>query len=219
MTDINQEVNLLYRFLHDEVAWIHYRVQVFRQLFESDPEVHDLLRWASAWVFYLFYIDMLNGIVLSLTRLTDPAKQGKKGQYENSTLEYLINQLRRTEPGSLIEKLNHHLKTMKSLCSRIDAWRRKVAAHRDIKTVTKPPPYEPIAFDESDLALALVELRSLMNELQTSCAGRYGIAGPFDYTWPAPFDDGDSLISVLRKAFDSSAPPSTDTPTVEIGTK
>jgi hypothetical protein len=203
MENVKQEIESLYAFLHDEVAWIHYRVLVFRQLYESGTEVHDLLRWASPWVFYLIYRDLLNAIVLSLTRLIDPPQQGKGRHYKNASLEYLLGRIKVLEPGPTIDALGLHLKVMRGYCSGIRQWRSKLAAHRDITTVTEPPPFKVVSFGQRDLELALAELRSFMNLLQTSYAGRYGIVAPFNYLFPPPFDDGRSLLDVLRQAVDS----------------
>jgi AbiU2 len=216
---IQKNTRELYQHLRSEVIGVHYRWKIFRQLFFSQ-EVVDLLNSSAGRFFSMLRLDLLDLISLALGRLTDSSKSLNK--YPNVTLEQLIDSLDPNSHSELITVLRERLTDLKSKCARIENWRNKWAAHRDLHTVIEP--ITRVGFSPSDVETVLAALRSFMNEFERVCqdtnltyiydnnispeengeffreSERLKIGPPTDYQ-EFPFaDDGNTIIEILRKA-------------------
>lgn len=166
--------------------------------------------------------DLLDAIVLAFTRLTDPAKSFNK--YSNASLQQLIDSLDTQSHSALAQLLQRHLANVRNKCERIEKWRDKWAAHRDLQAVLQP--ISGIGFSPAEVEEALAGLRAFMNEFERACqdpkaecvylddnkissaefatfvseSERLRIDPPFGYDKILFPDDGDTIIELLKRA-------------------
>jgi hypothetical protein len=86
----------VFRPLCSETTFIHSKWVLFRQLFATSKDRTELLNRAAVFVFGVFQEVLYDEIVVSLFRVTDPAKQGG---FENCSLERLVNEVAADDPG------------------------------------------------------------------------------------------------------------------------
>jgi hypothetical protein len=75
-----------YHFLWTQIVWLHAEWEQFRKLFAESPAVIDTLNHTAPAFFVLLKDIMWDHVLLSISRLTDPAKQGS---HENLTVHSL----------------------------------------------------------------------------------------------------------------------------------
>ena len=116
-------------FLRTEVITLELYWHMFRQLYDAGPEVANLLHETAGIFFGGLRIMSLDNIVLRITKLTDPAKQGK---YENAALYSLVAEI---DPNNgLWSEINSKLKVLSNTCVRLRDIRDKIVSHHDAKT-------------------------------------------------------------------------------------
>ena len=151
----------LYHSLRSDVIGIHYRLRVLRQLFTSKETV-DLLNKAAIRFFTTLKWDLFDIIAIAISRLTDPAKSSKR--YHNASLQQLIDNLDPNTHTQLILSLTGILAQIKAKSPRIENWRKKWAAHRDLEVLQGQAPKPAVSLPEIDEVLALIG--KFMNEFE-----------------------------------------------------
>ena len=109
----------------EETKRLRAFTKTYRQLFGSQGVV-DVLVGAAKTTAGLIQQSFLETIILSMSRMLDPAKMGK---FENLSIEAIVCDLppRATEFERLLDDLRRDLKTIRG-------WRDKFYAHRDAET-------------------------------------------------------------------------------------
>ena len=93
-------------------------------------------------------------IVIAISRLTDPAKSLNK--FHNASLHQLIQSLDTSTTSEIIKSLTEIFSQIKRKSSRIEYWRKKWAAHRDMEVVQGLAPKPAISLIEVDEVLTLI---------------------------------------------------------------
>jgi len=106
--------------------------------------------------------DLLNTISISISRLTDSAKSFNK--YNNASLQQLISSLDSISYPELFRSLRNILAQIKAKSSRIEDWRKKWAAHRDLDVVHGSAPKPVTSLNEIDEVVSLI--RKFLNEFE-----------------------------------------------------
>lgn len=120
------EIREVFTALQDEVFWLHAKWNIHRQLFGTSEERIDLLNDFGPDLFQIIYDSLLNDVLLTMSRLTDPATSFKK---ENLTLSRLTNMIEEIDRKKLLTELT-------ALQDRTDEpfrrLRNRVIAHNDL---------------------------------------------------------------------------------------
>jgi len=151
----------LYGNIRSELIGIHYRLLLIRQLFSSQ-DTNDLLNKTAIRFFNTLKWDLLNTISISISRLTDSAKSFNK--YNNASLQQLISSLDSISYPELFRSLRNILAQIKAKSSRIEDWRKKWAAHRDLDVVHGSAPKPVTSLNEIDEVVSLI--RKFLNEFE-----------------------------------------------------
>ena len=167
MNAVSKPTRELYSNLRSEIIRIHYRLQLVRRLFVS-LDIVDLLYKTAPQFFRTLRIDLMDTIVIAISRFTDPAKSFN--QFDNASLQQLIHSLDSNIYSDLIRSLTNILDQIKAKSSRIEKWRKKWAAHRDFAVVQGLIPMPATSLVEIDVVLTL--LGSFMNEFESVCQDR-----------------------------------------------
>ena len=164
MNAISKLTRKIYHSIHLEVIGLYYRRLLIKQLF-TQKDINDLLNKTAPRFFTTFKWDLLDVIAIAISRLTDPAKSLKK--FDNASLEQLIDSLDPNSYSKLIHSLLDIHAQIKTKSSRLENWRKKWAAHRDlgvVQGITSPP---PMSMPEVDEVLAL--FGKFLNEFERVC--------------------------------------------------
>lgn len=91
-TKIPEDVSEIYEKIHAETVWLHHRWACYSELFRHTPRRIELLN-ASAPTFFFIVQELIErDVVLSFSRLTDPARDNRKN--ENISLDMLQERLK-----------------------------------------------------------------------------------------------------------------------------
>ncbi len=190
MTLIPEEINEVYEELKTEITWLHARWIIYRQLFaESDKRV-DLLNECASVFFYIIQDVLLEEVLVSLCKLTDPARSRR---FENLSLKQLQSRLGAHGDQKLAARTRSILDELHSKCEPFRVWRNKQLTHLDLTTAMKssPDPLPGISRQMIEEALGLV--RKYMNQIE----GHYRNS-EIGYEHFIMRSDGEALVAMLR---------------------
>ncbi len=126
-----KEITEIWDFLHGEVAWLHGRWSMYRQLFGISENRINVLNRVAPTYFGTIQKIQLDEVQLTLSRLSDPAWTGKR---QNLTLETLVEGLDALGVPDLASALKGHLEEYRRRCEKIIVRRNKQIAHNDFVT-------------------------------------------------------------------------------------
>lgn len=189
---IPDSVREIFDDLKSEIVWTHCRWIMYRQLFDTNEERIDLLNECAGTFFNQLHTVLLDDVILSLSRLTDPHQAFSR---ENVVLSQLIEKLDENANSKLIIKLKERLEIIRKKCTNFRIIRNRRIAHRDLGTALKtfidPLPRVSILMIEE----ALKEVCLFINEFEV-----YFTESETAYEQSIMTADGNSLIFALKKA-------------------
>jgi hypothetical protein len=216
LNNISKSTRELYSNIRSELIGSHYRLLLVKQLFTSQ-DINDLLNKTAIRFFSTLKLDLLNTIVIAISRLTDPAKSFKN--FKNSSLQQIIDSLDSSAYSELIGSLTNILGQIRAKSSRIENWRKKWVAHRDFEVVQSHTPMPATSLTEIDELLSLIG--NFINEFERICQDpkieinsydnpitaeeldeieRLRIFPPHPYENMIFQDDGNTIIELIRQA-------------------
>lgn len=133
-TKIPEDVNEIYEKIHAETVWLHHRWACYSELFRHTPRRIELLNVSAPAFFFIVQELIERDVVLSFSRLTDPARDNRKN--ENISLDMLqerLKSLSAPESERFIKSCQELLSRLKIQCRPLLHLRRKVVAHFDLK--------------------------------------------------------------------------------------
>jgi AbiU2 len=188
---IPTELAEIWQFLHNEVAWLHGRWTMYRQLYGTSPERIELLNQLAPTFFGTIQAVQVDEIQLTLSRLGDPAGTGKR---RNLTLETLLQEIEALGIDGLAAELRPLLLRFRETCEGIAERRNKVIAHNDFQT--RQPGANAIAgASREEIEGALDALRAFMRAVYAFFEGSH-----MAYEHFAMIDDANSLLWAAKEA-------------------
>jgi hypothetical protein len=177
--------------LYGEVAWIRDKWREFRELYGTSPERVEILNDAASRFFGMVHDALWEDALLHLSRLTDPARMGKR---ENLTLCRLPGLI--AEPA-LRADVDSLVAVAVEKCSFARDWRNRHIAHRD----------QPLSLDPDALQLAHASRLSVQEALDAITAVILRIhehyLGGMSLDIPGGPGDALDLLRVLRDGLDA----------------
>ncbi|MEJ6079673.1 hypothetical protein MT391_14210 [Vibrio sp. 1-Bac 57] len=164
---------------------------LYNQLFVN-PNAIELLNKTAPMVFSSYQRSLLNTIYMGISRILDPAKNGR-GNDSNLSFKFLVEELALTDHKELSELLANTLETFTS--TGLKKYRNKVMSHNDLRTINNKTQHLSLNYD--GLTLLMKQLWQLLDMI------RYAV-GETDVlmttgTEIIMYDDGDSLLGNLRE--------------------
>lgn len=160
----------VFECVNRSVIQFTFRWKIFCQLFDSGPDNIALLNASGAEVFCLFQRLALDDVIMTLSRLTDPAYSGRNKIEENANIKYLLqnaadslDQDTKAELQASLARLEDHVKNLR-------VYRNKALAHADLQHTLQPDALPQVLYD--DLEGAMNECRNLMGKLGKLLFGR-----------------------------------------------
>ena len=163
MNPIPDAINEVYRELKTEITWLHGRWIIYRQLFAGSEERIELLNECASTFFHFVHEVLLSEVQVTLSKLTDPARQGG---FDNLSLDQLQHLLVTYGDPGLAAECRALLDELQSKCEPFRTWRNKRLAHLDLTTAMKSglDPLPGISRQMVEDALAIV--RDYMNKIE-----------------------------------------------------
>jgi len=130
-----ESIKDVYEKIQDEVLLMHTKLKIYRQLFRVSDKRLMLLSECAHNFFFLIQRVLMDDVLMSLSKLTDPART-KKGN-ENLSFDKLRDLVERNGDQELSSKLRKILSDLKKKCRVIQTHRNKRYAHNDLETLMK----------------------------------------------------------------------------------
>ena len=189
---IPNEVKNIWDFLHGEVIWLHGRWSMYQQLFGTNEGRIDLLNRVAPTYFGTIQKIQLDEVQLTLSRLGDPAKTGKRA---NLTLETLVQNIESLGLSELSQVLNTHLETFRHRCESIVKRRNTQIAHYDFNTHQAAQSEGLQSASRQEIEEALEALRSFMQTVYDYFEHSY-----MAYEHFVMHDDAHSVLRIAGEA-------------------
>jgi hypothetical protein len=133
---------------------------MYNCLFAETEEKIGILQETAPHMFGVIQIALFNDIILYLTRLTDPKKNGK---HENLVLEQLLEHSDIKTKPKLLEQLEIQITALRVKCQHCRTSRHKSIAHQDLTHALTPlSPYGGISLED------IKELLDMVNKLMNT---------------------------------------------------
>jgi hypothetical protein len=127
---------------------------MYNSLFADTEEKIHILRETAPYMFGVIQIALFNDIILYLTRLTDPKKNGK---HENLVLEQLLEHSDIKTKPELLDELKIQIIALTEKCESCRTNRHKSIAHQDLThALTQSSPYSGISLEDIKELLDMV---------------------------------------------------------------
>lgn len=191
---IPSELENIFEKLRWEVATIHLRWTLYRQLYGANPKRVELLNETAALFFNQLQLILIEDTVLGLARLTDPTKSAKR---ETLVLEQLYKGLNPSEYPTLCNRMNQLLKSIRNKCTPFRKYRNRRFAHRDLKTALNAIKNSLPGFSREMVESVLMVIRMFMNEFEKFFSDSETV-----YQQSVALGDADKLVLALKKAFE-----------------
>lgn len=184
----------VFESINQTVIQLSFRWKIFCQLFDSGPENIALLNASGAEVFCLFQRLALDDVIMTLSRLTDPAYSGRNKSDENASIKYLLQNADNLLDQGIKSELQDSLARLEGHVKNLRVHRNKALAHADLQCTLQPETLPQVLYD--DLEGAMKECRNLASKL-----GKLLFARICSYEVIIAFGrSGSDLLSHLRKA-------------------
>ncbi|TAJ80141.1 hypothetical protein EPO44_18870 [bacterium] len=176
--------------LHGDVAWLHWRWHIYRQLFGTSPERIQFLNECAATFFGMLQNVLLDDVQLGLSKLGDPSQTGK---HRNITLATLADAIAGLNEPALNTQLQSAITAYQSKSARVRDRRNKRIAHLDFNTSMQRASAGLPQPSRQEIDEALEALRKFMNVI----AARFGNTQIF-YEASAPDAAAYALLLILK---------------------
>jgi hypothetical protein len=182
-----------FRALDGQFLGLCFRWMVFKQLYVSGEKRIALMNEKAPGFFAHLQPIWLDGVVLGVTRLLDPAQM--RGRL-NLTFKQLVNRLE-GEEHDYLDALSNGLGELSERCQPFHTHRNKRIAHSDYNALTSVGDYPFPTLPPEQIDGMLGAMEAFMNLVRN----RYDL-GNMAYTGVqgAPGADGDALLWSLAKA-------------------
>jgi len=189
---VNKTCRLLFDALKHEVTDLHLRWTIYRQLYANSEEAINLLNASGSNVFYLLQFLLLDDCALRLSKLTDPASQGR---FENLSVLKLAESVTASDKEFPLDKAKVFLAELSERCDKFRALRNKRIAHADLAHALKIADAPLPGISREDVDRALESLRNLLNFVEYHYFSSQTLYAEVIIPCNA---DGNKLLSVLR---------------------
>lgn len=186
------EIEEIWNFLHKEVTWLHGRWRMYRQLYGTSEARVEALNKVAPTFFGTLQSILLDEVQLSLSRLADPARTGRR---ENLTLETLIEGVERLDIPSLPAELRTGLEAYRRACEGILQRRNRRIAHYDLNTHVSASRESLDGPSRAEIERALDALRAFMRAAYQRFENSH-----MAYELFSMFDDAESLMRGVSQA-------------------
>jgi len=181
--------------LWQELARLHAKWRIFKQLFGTSTENVELLNRAAVSFAGVVQDSMVMDLFVSTGRLLDPPRSVGK---ENLSLPGLLAALHGDDLADLRARLEALIADAQSHYSNAKQHRNRRLAHSDLQTLLRASDAQLPAVSRREIESAINGVAACLNEVDAS-TGR----GRTQFTEVIQPGDGDALLRVLKSGLDA----------------
>lgn len=173
-TDLREELNFphppgfapesreVFDALRTEVTFLHGLWDTYEQLFGTEESVAVLNSTAPGAFSFLGYV-IRHNIVMTICRITDPKRTGKKDNLTLDRLRHVISE--QPQGAQLLVELESRLKEINSACEPFRVRRNRTLSHLDLQTALKTHPETLPGIEKTQIADVLNRIAGFMNAI------------------------------------------------------
>lgn len=188
------EIKDVFEALEQEVIWLHLKWQYYRQLFGTSEERIELLNSFAPLFFKVCQDALLDDVILSISRLSDPMKTGERGSKKESlSLLRLVNMIAPNDYPDLRPVVQSLWGKVDNLCKPFRSHRHQRIAHNNWETVRSTIELLPGISRQliEDVLESIQRLMSAISEYFDGSVQSFVIMNPIPL-------DGEVLINHLK---------------------
>jgi AbiU2 len=189
---MSTELTDVYDALYQDISLLHAKWEVFNQLYVTSEETVGLLNESAPSFFRICQDMLIDDILLTISRLTDPHQTFNR---DNLSMERLVAYVDESKYADLRDEIEQLLIEAKSKCIFARELRNRRIAHTDLSTRLQAEANPLPAFTKQQIKEALSALRAIMNKIETHFEDTTVL-----YEQVLMPGDGNSLIAHLRDA-------------------
>ena len=186
------ELTELYDALYQDMSSLHAKWEIFNQLYVTSEETVELLNESAPSFFRICQDMLIDDILLTISRLTDPHQTYNRG---NLSMERLVAYVDESKYADLRDEIEQLLIEAKSKCRFARELRNRRIAHTDLSTRLQAEANPLPALTEQQIKEAFSALRAIMNKIKMHFEDTSVL-----YEQVLMPGDGNSLIARLRDA-------------------
>lgn len=187
----------IYEALREEVLFLRMKRETYRQLYNSGEEVIKLLNFSGSAFFFIHKNILINDMLMTLRRLTDPKSSKVNGmERDNLSLKYLASLFDGAEYSTLRSELKQLIDEAEKKAEFARGITNRRIAHNDLLAKLKVDALDPFNMEMIDEAVRAME--NILNKV----ISHWGYQ-PVLYEVGGMRNDSDILINRLRQARDS----------------
>ena len=197
----NQEFEKVFKRLSTEVTDMHYRWNLYREVFASGDDQIKLINQCGSNFFYIVQHMMIDQMSLSFSKLTDPNKSRIRGQFvENLSLKQIHEFLNQSNNHELLQKIKPLYDELECNCQNFRVLRNKRIAHGDLDHAMEASEQPLPSISHRYIEVALETLRNYMNMVDGSLFKNKTV---YEHILMRSESGGRRLIEVLRKGINA----------------
>lgn len=176
-----------------ELTQMHFRWQLFRQLFATNPYRIDLINQTSANLLVQFQWLVIDYMILSLSKLTDPAEMWDNN---NLSFHYILEKVHESGNDDLASEIEAELGELTAASEKFRNIRNKRVAHNDLVTALESEQSPLPGVSRAEIETALNHARNIMNQVELSYNNSQTA---YEHMILPLQDDGRSVLIWLQK--------------------
>ena len=191
MSDMPESIKDIFNELKNQVTWVHTKWENYRQVFGTSEKRLRLLDECAHAFFLIIHNALIDDVLMSLSKLTDPA--GKKTK-KHLSFEKLQKRVKKNCDHELASELQARLDDLKKKSGVIRTHRDKRLAHLDSEVAMKQ------GLNLNKISVKMVEeALALAGEYMNAIEGHYY---PTEFLYEggisSPRGDGNDLVAILK---------------------
>lgn len=194
LNNIPSEINEIFEKIKEEVQWLHIHWAYYKELFLGSKLRIDLMNESAPLFFYINQTLLLNEVILSVCKLTDPAQSSH--DKENMSLDKVLQLIEKEKKNDdLVNKLKTVLAGIKSKKDPFKKHRDKRIAHKDMAVVMSTEGTIP------DISVEMID--NILDEIieYINTIEEYFNNSKTGYNCISISNDSNSLLGLLKYGF------------------
>lgn len=191
---MDEELKEVFDRIKHELTHLYMRWIIYKQLYGTNAYRLELLNKTTSNVFAELQWLVMDNMVLSLSKLTDPAKM--RGNW-NLSLKYLLDEIRKLNENKLTDELSSALDELNDSIEHFRDIRNKRIAHNDLAVAIDNEASPLPGVSRNDITKALELVMNFLNKIEYHY---FDSTTRYDMTILPLANDGRALLIWLQKA-------------------
>jgi len=191
---MEKELQEAFERAKQELTHLHYRWIMYVQLFGKNSYRIDLINQTASNFLVEYQWLVIDSMVLSLSKLTDPAQM--RGNW-NLSFTYLADKIEKSDKKNIVSELRNILCELNTSVEHFREIRNKKIAHNDLAVALDSENSPLPGVSRADVKQALKLAGDFLNKIELAC---FNSTTAYDMTILPLTNDGRSVLIRLQKS-------------------